>query len=252
MPDFYAHQVFGQQVYQALPERIQKLLAPQLDGWKCGLYGPDPLFFYHPLRANPVSEEGHALHSLSPGVILERFCGMENRPYALGYAAGFLCHYSLDAICHPIVNQAAAGHHLRHTMIEGAFDRSLIPKGDRGLPYEAPKEDEIYQAGAIGYVSADGAQFASSVKWFLAVSRFVAKFRRLTPGRRKWQPTVQQLAEAMQEAVPLCAEQVTALVDALESGRALSFLPKTNFQGIHGAQSRRAAVGAEPKGHALV
>lgn len=232
MPDFYAHQVFGKLVYQALPENIQTLLEPQKTAWRCGLYGPDPLFFYHPLKANPVSREGHILHRLPPGIVLERFHDMVKHPYALGYSAGFLCHYILDTVCHPIVNKAASGYHLKHTMIEGAFDRALVPKGTSGFPIKVPKEAAIYQDAAMGYASTSGKQLACAMKYFCFVTRFVANFRLLTPRRKKWLPTVQQLTDAMYDAVPLCVEQITAFVDAMELGQPLNFLPETNFQGV--------------------
>lgn len=232
MPDFYAHQVFGKLVYQALPEDIQARLEPQKAAWRYGLYGPDPLFFYHPLSPNPVAREGHEIHEQLPGIVLERFHHILNHPYELGYSAGFLCHYILDTICHPIVNKAAAGHHLKHTMIEGAFDRSLVAEGDSGFPFKVQKEAAIYEDAAVGYASASGKQLAYAIRSFCLVSTFVAKFRLLTPRRKKWLPTVQKLTDAMYAAVPLCVEQITAYVNAMEQEQPLNFLPGANFQGM--------------------
>ena len=68
MPDFYAHEVFGAKVFAALPKPVQDRLEPEKDAWQCGLYGPDPLFFYHPLWPNRPCHEGHILHRQPPAV----------------------------------------------------------------------------------------------------------------------------------------------------------------------------------------
>ena len=73
MPDFYAHEVFGAKVFAALPKPVQDRLEPEKNAWQCGLYGPDPLFFYHPLWPNRPCHEGHILHRQPPAVVLERY-----------------------------------------------------------------------------------------------------------------------------------------------------------------------------------
>ncbi len=127
MPDFYAHQVFGAQVFSALPEPVRRL-EPQRPGWLCGLYGPDPLFFYHRLaQALPGKPGGPRPPppGPGPGAGALPYPGGPDHPLCPGLRRGLLCHYILDAVCHPIVNRYSRDNSLQHTLIEGAFDRAL-------------------------------------------------------------------------------------------------------------------------------
>ncbi len=232
MPDFYAHQVFGTLVWDALPQTLQNRLMPERPGWNCGVYGPDPLFFYSLRQGNPVCREGHLLHSCSPEDFLER-CrdAAGSLPYAVGYAAGFLTHYVLDSACHPIVNTYARGSTCRHTLLEGAFDRSLTPAGESGLPGKAPADAAVYAAAAAGFCHVGPEGYARSLNRFLLVSRVTAVFRHLTPRRTPWRKVTGQLAEAMEMQVPVAAALTARLVEALDTGGPLDFLPTLDFSG---------------------
>lgn len=233
MPDFYAHQVFGQLVFDALPGPVQKRLTPELPGYRCGLYGPDPLFFYHPMKSNPVSAEGHRLHAYPPQTVLERYRTESARrtPYVLGYAAGFFCHYLLDSLCHPIVNAHARGSSLRHAAIEGAFDRSLISSGGSGLPFREPEDPAVYIAAALGYTQAGPEQFKLALRRFCQVSRLTARLRRLNPIRASHREVIRTLNAQVREQAPGCAGLVARLTEALERGEPLDFLPSPDFNG---------------------
>ena len=233
MPDFYAHQVFGDLVFSALPEPVRRTLEPQRPGWLCGLYGPDPLFFYHIPRNTAVSREGHDLHRQSPGLVLERYRSeaARNTPCALGYAAGFLCHYILDTVCHPIVNHYSGGSSLAHTLLEGAFDRSLVPPGTTGLPVRLPSDSLAWAAAALGYEQAGAEEYRQAFHRFCQISTLAARMRRLTPERHHRRQGVAELREAMEGAVSWGARLVCQLVEALETGAALDFLPRRDFNG---------------------
>lgn len=234
MPDFYAHQVFGDLVFSALPEPVRRRLEPERPGWLCGLYGPDPLFFYRLPRTTAVSREGHDLHRQPPGQVLERYRSeaARNTPCALGYAAGFLCHYILDAVCHPIVNRLAQGSSLRHTLLEGAFDRSLVPPGRAGLPVRLGPDSPAFAAAALGYEQAGPEEYRQAFKRFCQISILAAGLRQLTPNRRRRPQGVAELREAMEGAVARGASLICLLLDRLETGAELDFLPTLDFNGL--------------------
>lgn len=231
MPDFYAHQVFGDLVFSALPGPVRAKLEPERAGWQCGLYGPDPLFFYRLSSSDPVNREGHRLHQLPPRQVLERYRGALHTPCALGYAAGFLCHYVLDAACHPVVNRHAGDSSMKHAFLEGALDRSLAPPGRAGLPARFAPDCPAYAAAALGYEQAGPEEYRKALANFCRVSRLAARMRQLTPRRRRNPAAVAELRRAMEEAVPRCAGLVCQLVEGLEDGAALDFLPQTDFSG---------------------
>lgn len=73
MPSTYAHYRLGQQVRRELEGNERKIIEKYPQLYLIGLHGPDILFYYKPLRPNPVNQIG----------------------YAWGYAAVFLSLYVL-------------------------------------------------------------------------------------------------------------------------------------------------------------
>ena len=51
MPSTYAHQHFGNLVFDKLPEKLQEEIAPYRGLYNIGLQGPDIFFYYKPLLA---------------------------------------------------------------------------------------------------------------------------------------------------------------------------------------------------------
>lgn len=248
MPDFYAHEIFGAKVFAALPQTVQARLEPEKDAWQCGLYGPDPLFFYHPLWPNRPCHEGHVLHRQPPAVVLERYHTPQAMatPYAAGYAAGYYCHYALDAACHPLVNKVSRGNPLRHTIIEGAFDRALRDAGDghSTAPLILPEDPALYTAAAMGYAYAKPEQYRSALKRFCQASRMLARIRTSTPARKKYRATAKELQQRMERAVAPTARMITQLVESMEQGDPAHYLPRANFAGEeHHAYSAEPAAG---------
>ena len=147
MPSHYAHYVFGRQVLAALPLSLREEAEGHADAYNAGLQGPDLFFYYHPLRKNPVRREGVAIHHrsglkffLPAREILEQ----ENTPDRRSYMAGFLCHYMLDSICHPVIDGPMARQGLAHFTVEGELDRLCMsedgrhPITDDSLPWLHP------------------------------------------------------------------------------------------------------------------
>lgn len=128
MPDYYAHLQFGDQVLAILPENLRARLNREKDAYTLGQYGPDPLFFYHPIRHPSVRTAGIQIHRQPAHIVMERLRRAieENRAFSAGYAAGFLCHFALDSRCHFYIKQWAEDSQIVHTCIESEFDRFLM------------------------------------------------------------------------------------------------------------------------------
>ena len=50
MPNYYAHLTFGQRVLADLPAGLSELIEQEREAFDLGCLGPDPLFFYQPIR----------------------------------------------------------------------------------------------------------------------------------------------------------------------------------------------------------
>ena len=62
MPSTYAHYRFGCEVYCHLPEEVSARISKYRTLYLTGLHGPDLMFYYRPLCANPVNQIGYQLH----------------------------------------------------------------------------------------------------------------------------------------------------------------------------------------------
>ena len=67
MPSTYAHYRLGQQVRRELEGNERKIIEKYPQLYLIGLHGPDILFYYKPLRPNPVNQIGYDLHPESHG-----------------------------------------------------------------------------------------------------------------------------------------------------------------------------------------
>ena len=133
MPNYYAHLTFGQRVLADLPAGLSELIEQEREAFDLGCLGPDPLFFYQPIRPNAVRREGIKMHRRSalPAVERLRQAIEDGVPMSTGYGAGFLCHLALDSACHGYVDDRAADGPISHMAIEGEYDRMLME--DDGL-----------------------------------------------------------------------------------------------------------------------
>ena len=72
MPSTYAHYRLGQQVRRELEGNERKIIEKYPQLYLIGLHGPDILFYYKPLRPNPVNQIGYDLHGHSGKEFFER------------------------------------------------------------------------------------------------------------------------------------------------------------------------------------
>ena len=113
MPTTYAHYRFGKEVTEALPRGLQNTIEYHRDLYDIGLHGPDILFYYKPLFANPVNQVGYAMHD-RPGIEFFRQASLvmqkaENKEACEAYIYGFCCHFALDVSCHGYADTQSDG-----------------------------------------------------------------------------------------------------------------------------------------------
>lgn len=146
MPGLITHDCFGRGVIDDAARLVGFDSADERDAFLLGNQGPDPLFFLtaHPLMAKWV-RLGSYMHDERPAALLlamkeaaERLEGRE-RELARAYVAGFICHWQLDSLMHPLVYHweynlcdagvpglgADAGHQV-HAEVERDFDEMVL------------------------------------------------------------------------------------------------------------------------------
>ncbi len=249
MPNYTTHLAFGRQVYALLPATAQAALP--LAPFDCGQFGSDPLFFYPIPGRSAVSKEGHALHHTSAHPVLERLRRGGSAAHA--YAAGYLCHFLLDAACHPYVYQTASRHGISHMAMEGEFDRYLREQLQTPLPPIWPQSREVIQAAALAYETADDTQFSRALWEFARFSALIERLSGTVRGRAVnlftrnslWSrglvltplphPMAAQTNAALlsrfQDAVIPAADLVQRLLRAYATGAPLDFVPACDHAG---------------------
>lgn len=130
MPAIFAHYAYGKKVYRSLPEDLKQIVRNYKTEFVNGLQGPDPLFFFNPVRDNKVSELGHTIHRekasvfLNPALKVLAVTGLDSPEGA--YILGFICHYMLDSSCHEYIGRMVKETGICHTEQETEFDRYMM------------------------------------------------------------------------------------------------------------------------------
>lgn len=132
MPTTYTHYRFGKDVYQRLPLPVQEDIDQFRGLYDVGVHGPDLLFYYKALTKNPVSRTGSAIHQKAGRLFFEpaalQVKAMADPVPAMVYLYGFLCHFTLDSICHPYIEQMVRSQGISHSAIEAELDRFFLEK----------------------------------------------------------------------------------------------------------------------------
>ena len=150
MPAIYTHVQFGDEVLDTLPPAFREVKDKYPAAFYLGTQGPDPLF-YHKItkkkKKNPIRRRGSELHAVSPAPFFlaaaKRLAVDEINRNDLGYFTpnseeaayiiGFLCHFTLDSLCHPYIDECSVNG-LTHAKIESEFDKYQIRKDDPETP----------------------------------------------------------------------------------------------------------------------
>lgn len=130
MPTTYAHYKFGKEVISALPRPLQSAIENNRELFDIGVHGPDILFYYHPLKKNPVTGQGYSLHDKMADEFFRRAVqtvkDAKDTAAARAYIYGVICHFALDSECHPYVEKMIDASGISHSEIEMEFDRFLL------------------------------------------------------------------------------------------------------------------------------
>ncbi len=127
MPTTFTHDLFGKRVYQKMPEGMKSLVKGHGELYRIGLHGPDILFYYG-FKKNWVNQQGVRLHreAAAPFFLRGAYLVQRDRNEALlAYLLGFVCHFMLDSVCHPYINNTAAKE-VSHGEIEKELDRRMM------------------------------------------------------------------------------------------------------------------------------
>lgn len=248
MPNYYAHLKFGEKVLEDLPVELADAIGREREAFDLGCLGPDPLFFYQPIRPNAVRREGVRMHrnSALPAVERLRQAIEDELPMSVGYGAGFLCHLALDSACHGYVNHRAAGGPISHMAMEGEYDRMLLESDglDAFEKAHLPRisdDGAVWEAAAQAFVHASPRQMRRAYRSMHFFSGVLARSNGRAAGKvigavshvlpiasakgiaLKGEPhpaaaesneTLDRLLEA---AVPVTAEQITAFFQAIRA-----------------------------------
>lgn len=143
MPASYAHQCFGDAVLKQ--SSAMSLIKKHIDYYNLGLQGPDLLFYYHPTKKNPINQKGSRMHH-EPAVSLFDSFKSEKDERKIVYLLGFICHFALDAACHPYINRWVKEKGWSHYAIERELDMAFIKETgatDYRVARHFVKNDEI-------------------------------------------------------------------------------------------------------------
>ncbi|MBO4939651.1 MAG: zinc dependent phospholipase C family protein [Clostridia bacterium] len=166
MPALYAHLRFGEEVLRYLPSPLPALIRQYPEAYAIGTQGPDVLFYHQPMKKNELRAKGTHLHTLSghdffldqaqklaenaeTNDVREIF--KENGAYA-AYVCGFLCHFTLDVVCHPFIDRNSC-EEFTHGKIESEFDKFMLRKTRRPIRGYNAATPIILKNGAIEAVA---------------------------------------------------------------------------------------------------
>ena len=135
----YAHYRMGIALLSAFPADTRRTIQRFRRLFDAGLHGPD-IFLYHSLLIpTSVSALGVKYHSQTGREFFMRGCRvarLEKSEAAQAYVYGVLCHYALDSLMHPFIQEKAKKSGAVPTEIETEFDRFLLEK-DGKIPPES-------------------------------------------------------------------------------------------------------------------
>ena len=129
MPGNYAHYRMGVVLLPTFPADVRRTIGRFRRLFDVGLHGPD-IFFYHGLPVpTATSALGSKYHDQTGREFFQRGCRvarLEASEAAQAYLYGVLCHYALDSICHPFIEEQAQTTGVLPLEIETEFDRFLL------------------------------------------------------------------------------------------------------------------------------
>lgn len=137
MPSTYAHFRFGSLLLPHMPGDVRRTILRFRQLFDVGLHGPDIFYFAPPPFQNNIRFLSVKFHEQSGREFFQRICRiarMERSEASQAYLYGVLCHYCLDAVCHPSMAKWMEEYKLTQLEIEAEFDRFLMVADGRFPP----------------------------------------------------------------------------------------------------------------------
>ena len=123
MPDIVVHNRMGREVYKKLPAEISSRIDREI--FRIGLLGPDPYslyrFFAFPFR-NGIHRRMGDMHLRKTNDFLVEMAKHSRTGEMFSYLCGFMCHYALDSVTHPYINELSDYKGYMHMAIEHKLD----------------------------------------------------------------------------------------------------------------------------------
>lgn len=157
MPATYAHYRFGAQMLAKMPADVCRTAKRHRRLFDVGLHGPDLFFYYKPVVSTKISRLGNKFHRQTGKEFFSRVCRnlrLDPSEEGQAYLYGVLCHYTLDAKCHPLVEKLSWEGIASHARIETEFDRFLMELDSKTQPSTVSLTKHMtLTAGECGVVS---------------------------------------------------------------------------------------------------
>lgn len=253
MPATYTHGVYGKKVLDVLDDSTRALIEKYRSLYDIGLSGPDILFFYKPLKSNPIKRIGYDMHDKpARGFFMKarKLIQESSDPEAaLVYVLGFINHFVLDSTCHPMVNLAEKTTGVSHTEIESELDAYVMRENGLDHIRTSPcghilteKKDARIIAPFFGISEKEVSEALKTLKLFLGVFVAPSELKRKLiffvmkktdmyehyhglvfnrEANEKSLETVKQLRESMNDAVDASVRLISEYVRTLQSDEVL-------------------------------
>lgn len=202
MPAATTHLEFAREVYDALNTKFKREITDE-KMFYFGSQGPDILFFakFGILPGN-MMQVGELMHDSSVKEVNEIFARFANKSSAIhSYYCGYLCHYALDSVVHPLVNAKASEESERtgrtssevHFRIESEYDLYILEKLGRHYSdydvykYLRPSNPDLEKLAVVySYMLKRVYNLDYSKRKLISAFKDVSRMTRmLKPGRRK-------------------------------------------------------------------
>lgn len=202
MPNYVAHELFGEDVSRRLPHDLQEAVAAEPETFRSGLYGPDPLLFI-PGGLTYSRFLHHNWQQASAPALQEMIeLGTQEEQ---SFAAGFLCHLILDDFCHPWIYRWMEELGLSHQALEIGLDCMMLDAAGCGsFPSPRVSARKNISRVAAKVVSPAGAHMyrfglASMAACCSQMTKLGKLYRRKI--RAEYQTPLEELQNAFREAV---------------------------------------------------
>jgi len=173
MPSLYAHYRFGTSLLPEMPGDARRTIQRFRQLFDMGLHGPDIFFYSSPILRSGANFLGVKYHEQTGEDFFARVCRnlrLTPSEAADAYLYGVLCHYCLDSVCHPYVQEVAARGEITHAQLETEFERLLLERDGKvpACSYDMSKHIQLTpgecETVARFYPPATGSHVKDSVK----------------------------------------------------------------------------------------